>query len=38
MLAIAALIAKGDVSLSGHEAIDVSYPQFFEHLDQLAVK
>lgn len=38
MLAIAALIASGDVTLSGHEAIDVSYPQFFDHLDKLAVK
>ncbi|WHZ56304.1 3-phosphoshikimate 1-carboxyvinyltransferase [Metabacillus hrfriensis] len=38
MLAVAALITEGEVSLSGHEAINVSYPQFFEHLNQLADK
>lgn len=32
MLAVAALIAKGNVELDDPSAIDVSYPEFFEHL------
>ena len=35
MLAIAALISKGKVELEDPSAIDVSYPEFFDHLDQL---
>ncbi|WP_110927619.1 3-phosphoshikimate 1-carboxyvinyltransferase [Bacillus massiliglaciei] len=35
MLAIAALISKGELELSHAEAIDVSYPQFFDHVNQL---
>ncbi|MGE7601438.1 3-phosphoshikimate 1-carboxyvinyltransferase [Peribacillus sp. NPDC097675] len=35
MLAIAALITDGEVGLEDPGAIDVSYPQFFEHLSYL---
>ncbi|MFD6207316.1 3-phosphoshikimate 1-carboxyvinyltransferase [Peribacillus sp. NPDC060253] len=35
MLAVAALIADGEVELGDPDAIDVSYPQFFEHLTHL---
>ena len=35
MLAIAALIAKGEMELHDPSAIDVSYPEFFDHLNQL---
>jgi len=37
MLAIAALICEEDVNLHDVAAIDVSYPNFFEHLKQLIV-
>ncbi|CAM3885799.1 3-phosphoshikimate 1-carboxyvinyltransferase [Mesobacillus zeae] len=37
MLAIAALISKGEVYLEDSEAINVSYPTFFEHLQSLTV-
>jgi 3-phosphoshikimate 1-carboxyvinyltransferase len=35
MLAIGAAICRGEVSLSGAEAISVSYPAFFAHLESL---
>ncbi|MGE7759460.1 3-phosphoshikimate 1-carboxyvinyltransferase [Peribacillus sp. NPDC097895] len=35
MLAVAALIADGEVELGDPDAIDVSYPQFFEHMTHL---
>ena len=35
MLAVAALIAKGKIELDDPSAIDVSYPEFFDHLNQL---
>lgn len=35
MLAIAAAISKGEVHLQQKEAISVSYPSFFDHLDSL---
>ncbi|WP_453995441.1 3-phosphoshikimate 1-carboxyvinyltransferase [Bacillus nitroreducens] len=35
MLAIAACIASGEVTLSDAECISISYPSFFEHLDSL---
>ncbi len=35
MLAVAALIAKGEIELDDPSAIDVSYPEFFDHLNQL---
>lgn len=35
MLAIAATIAQGEVILEDAEAVAVSYPNFFEHLQQL---
>ncbi len=35
MLAIAALIADGEVTLENADAVAVSYPTFFEHLHQL---
>ncbi|MGE7779911.1 3-phosphoshikimate 1-carboxyvinyltransferase [Peribacillus sp. NPDC097264] len=35
MLAIAALITNGDVQLEDPGAIDVSYPEFFDHLTYL---
>ncbi|WML47701.1 3-phosphoshikimate 1-carboxyvinyltransferase [Neobacillus sp. PS3-34] len=35
MLAIASLICKDEVYLENHQAISVSYPQFFEHLNSL---
>ena len=38
MLAIAACITKGNVTLSRSEAINVSYPSFFEHLHTLLMK
>jgi 3-phosphoshikimate 1-carboxyvinyltransferase len=37
MLAIAACIAKGEMVLENDEAIAVSYPTFFEHLETLTV-
>lgn len=38
MLAIAALVAKGEMELQNPDAIDVSYPEFFDHLNQLLTK
>ena len=38
MLAIASLIADGEVHLENSEAINVSYPTFFEHLSILIEK
>ncbi|OLN23234.1 3-phosphoshikimate 1-carboxyvinyltransferase [Domibacillus antri] len=35
VMAIASLITDGEVELDDHEAIAVSYPEFFEHLNQL---
>ena len=35
MLAIAALLCKDDVKLENAEAISVSYPNFFTHLNSL---
>lgn len=35
MLAVASLICKGQVTLENAEAISVSYPSFFEHLNSL---
>lgn len=35
VMAIAALIADGEVELENPEAIAVSYPEFFEHVNQL---
>ncbi|RFU69101.1 3-phosphoshikimate 1-carboxyvinyltransferase [Bacillus sp. V59.32b] len=35
MLAIAGLIAQGEMNLQDPSAIEVSYPHFFEHLSQL---
>lgn len=35
MLAVAALITDGDVELADPDAIDVSYPEFFEHMTRL---
>lgn len=35
MLAVAALITNGEVVLEDAEAISVSYPQFFDHLNNL---
>ncbi|PJN90013.1 3-phosphoshikimate 1-carboxyvinyltransferase [Bacillus sp. mrc49] len=35
MLAVAALITDGDVELVDPDAIDVSYPEFFEHMTHL---
>lgn len=35
VMAIASLIADGEVSIHDHEAIAVSYPEFFDHLHQL---
>ncbi|NMD70324.1 3-phosphoshikimate 1-carboxyvinyltransferase [Bacillus sp. DNRA2] len=35
MLAVAALISTGEVTLEDAEAISVSYPQFFDHLNKL---
>lgn len=35
MLAVAALICKEETALEGKDAISVSYPQFFEHLENL---
>jgi len=32
MIAVASLISEGTVTLTGAEAINVSYPQFFDHL------
>ncbi|MFC4322662.1 3-phosphoshikimate 1-carboxyvinyltransferase [Litchfieldia salsa] len=36
MLAIASLITNGDINLENPEAIAVSYPNFFNHLEQLS--
>ncbi|TYR82599.1 3-phosphoshikimate 1-carboxyvinyltransferase [Priestia megaterium] len=36
MLAIAALVTSGDMKLKRSEAIHVSYPQFFEHVEVLS--
>jgi 3-phosphoshikimate 1-carboxyvinyltransferase len=36
MLAIASLITDGDIHLENPEAIAVSYPSFFNHLEQLS--
>ena len=38
MLAIAALVAKDEMELQDPSAIDVSYPEFFDHLEQLITK
>ncbi|MCA1030506.1 3-phosphoshikimate 1-carboxyvinyltransferase [Bacillus timonensis] len=35
MLAIAACISKGETHIENYEAISVSYPMFFEHLDHI---
>ncbi|OES44493.1 3-phosphoshikimate 1-carboxyvinyltransferase [Domibacillus iocasae] len=35
VMAVASLITEGDVVLHDHEAIAVSYPEFFDHLQQL---
>ena len=35
-LAVAALLADGKTEIEGAECVDISYPDFFEHLDQLA--
>ena len=35
MLAIAALLCQNEAKLENHEAISVSYPNFFEHLNSL---
>ncbi|WP_240501873.1 3-phosphoshikimate 1-carboxyvinyltransferase [Bacillus sp. MUM 13] len=35
MLAIAGLITEGEMNLTDSEAIEVSYPQFFDHLNTL---
>ncbi|OXS80270.1 3-phosphoshikimate 1-carboxyvinyltransferase [Domibacillus enclensis] len=35
VMAIASLIAEGELSIHDHEAIAVSYPEFFDHLHQL---
>lgn len=35
VMAIASLITDGEVSIHDHEAIAVSYPEFFDHLHQL---
>lgn len=35
MLAIASLICEHSIELEGHEAIPVSYPSFFDHLNKL---
>ncbi len=38
MLAIASFIAEGNMSIEDTEAISVSYPSFFEHIDLLTTK
>lgn len=38
MLAVAACIAKGEMSLQSDQAIAVSYPSFFEHMENLMIK
>ena len=35
-LAVAALLADGKTEIEGAECVDISYPDFFDHLDQLA--
>ena len=35
VMAVASLIADGEVDIHDHEAIAVSYPEFFDHLNQL---
>ena len=35
MIAIASLIAKGNVTIDDDSAINISYPQFFDHLNAL---
>jgi 3-phosphoshikimate 1-carboxyvinyltransferase len=35
MIAIASLIATGETTLTDKDAINVSYPSFFEHLEAL---
>ena len=35
MIAIASLIATGETTLTDKDAINVSYPSFFEHLETL---
>jgi 3-phosphoshikimate 1-carboxyvinyltransferase len=35
-LAVAGLVAEGDTVVEGAEAVDVSYPQFWEHLQGLS--
>jgi len=35
MLSIASLVCKGKIELENPEAISVSYPNFFAHLDSL---
>jgi 5-enolpyruvylshikimate-3-phosphate synthase len=34
-LAAAALAGSGDVCIAGAEAVSVSYPAFWEHLEQI---
>ncbi|WP_050180720.1 3-phosphoshikimate 1-carboxyvinyltransferase [Domibacillus robiginosus] len=36
VMAIASLLTEGEVVLENHEAIAVSYPEFFDHLNQLS--
>lgn len=38
MLAVASLVAEGDIILENAEAISVSYPSFFEHMESLTAK
>lgn len=38
MLAVASLICEGEVTLENEEAISVSYPTFFDHLQSLLAK
>jgi len=35
-LAVAALLADGKTEIEGAECVDISYPDFFDHLDELA--
>lgn len=37
MLAVASLVTEGDIILENAEAISVSYPSFFEHMESLTV-
>jgi 3-phosphoshikimate 1-carboxyvinyltransferase len=35
-LAVAGLIAAGNTEIEGAECVDISYPDFFDHLEYLA--